>query len=117
MIAVLSVLAGCAGSIGRPANDPRLSAAVREYYNLNAAERDEGCTAPIMALLEALQVHNSFYVGNTLRLYSRYRYEQREPATGALVCSGVGERYFMATRTTAGPQIVGMSGPSRSGTP
>jgi hypothetical protein len=113
---LLVVLAGCVPSRGRPANDPRYIAAVREYYNAQAAEDAAGCSTPTLILFHALQVVDSFPQTSTLRMFARYDYEQRQEGTGALICAGTGERFFTVFKAEAGPKVRGMSGRKRPAT-
>ena len=110
---VLIMLAGCVPSRGRPANDPRYIAAVREFYNASAAEETAGCTTPTLIVLHDLQVIDSFPQVGTLRMFARYDYEQRQEGTGALVCAGRGERYFTISKSDRGPRVRAMSGRKR----
>ena len=106
------VLAACQG-YGRPATDPHIVVAVRNYYNGNAAEREPGCDSPQLVLFRRLNTQSSWGVNNTLIMYAVYEYEQRRPGTGIPICSGTAERYFTVLRTDQGPHVVGMTGPSR----
>ena len=113
---VLIMLAGCVPSRGRPANDPRYIAAVREFYNARAAEDAADCITPTLVMFRDLQVIDSFPQADTLRMFARYDFEQRQEGTGALVCAGTGERYFTIFKSDRGPRVRAMSGPKRPGT-
>lgn len=109
---VLAMLAGCSGP-GRPATDPRFIGAVRAYYNANAAEPQAGCTQPLMVVMRSLRTVSSFGVSSTLRMRAGYEFEQRDPVSGALICSGTGDRFFTLFRGSQGPRVIGMDGPRR----
>jgi hypothetical protein len=108
-LALVLVLAGCMTG-GRPANDPAFHAAIRTYYNANAAEA--GCTAPTLTSFESLNITGSLGLG-TMQMRSTHFFEERDPATGESICRGSGERSFTVVRTAEGATVLAMTGPKR----
>jgi hypothetical protein len=114
---LVAVLAGCLDSgTGRPATDPRFVRAVRDHYNANAAEPAAGCERPTIVLLRSLQTTQSFAGQGVLRMVAELDFEQRDPRTLQLVCSGQSRRFFSVLRADPDPpRVLGMSGPTRPG--
>lgn len=98
---------------GRPANDPQIMAAIREYYNARALESDPPCALPQLVLFRELSVIDSFAPTRSIVVRARYNFEQRTGRAGDVVCAGQGTRTFTVSRTTTGPRVVGMSGRER----
>lgn len=116
-LAGLLLTTGCGSLLnggGRIANDPRYVAAFRTYYNAHAREREPGCDQPQVVLMEEQRVIDSFPQLNTLQMWARYRYEQRQPS-GELVCQGIASRYFTVRKAAEHPTVAGMDGPERAG--
>lgn len=110
--AVALAVAACTASGDRPANDPRFIRAVRDFYNANAIEA--GCDAPQIVLLRTLETVQSFPGQGVLRMQARFEFEQRDPQSFEVICSGSGNRFFSVLRSDRGPVVVqGMSGPRR----
>lgn len=111
---LLLVLASCIPYAPRPVTDPRTLRAVRDYYNAHAAEPQQGCSEPLMVLMREVANIGSAPSQSVLRMRARFDFEQRDPQTKELICSGVGERFFtMQTVPDAPPIVLGMSGSTR----
>ncbi len=115
LLGTLPVVLGACGMLGpgdtsRPAIDPRFLASITAYYNTHAAE--PGCPAPQILAFSALSLMNSFTQTNTVRLRGTYTFIQFA-ADGTTDCQGAGDRYFTLFRSTKGPKVVSMTGPTR----
>ena len=109
------LLAACTSTPDRPAVDPRFAAAVRDHYNANAAEDLAGCDRPQLVLLRELVTVSSTPEMGVLRMRAVFDFEQRDPQTLQLICSGQGRRFFtVAPARTGAPTVQGMSGRRRA---
>ncbi len=80
------------------------------YYNLHAAE--PGCPKPQIVAFTALSLLDSFTQTHTVRMRGTYTFTQFAP-DGTTVCQGAADRYFTFFKSSAGPQVISMTGPAR----
>lgn len=110
-------LAACASDT-RPVNVPEVGeqqqvvAAIRRYYESNAAEENNACSAPIMSGVSRTDVvsdSDGELVVDVTYTYGNYAHR------ASLRCRGTGSRQFTLTRSVAGFRVVGMTGERRGG--
>jgi hypothetical protein len=110
-------LAACTHQPG-PANTPQrtaqpdMMAAIRLYYESNAAEENNACSAPIMSGVNRSEVvsdRDGQLVVDVTYTYGNYAHR------GSLRCRGFGNREFTLTRAPGGYRVIGMTGERRLG--
>jgi hypothetical protein len=110
-------LAACAAEPGRT-DSPQLTAspemlvAIRHYYESNAAEENNACSAVIMSGLNRSEVVSDS--GGQLVVDVTYTYGNYAHR-GSMRCRGFGNREFTLTRQGDRFQVVGMTGERRLG--
>jgi hypothetical protein len=110
-------LAGCAPEPGRTGSpqlsaQPEIIAAIRRYYESNAAEENNACSAPIMSGVSRSEVLSDS--GGQLVVDVTYQYGNWAHR-GSMRCRGFGNRQFTLTNQGGGFQVVGMTGERRLG--
>jgi hypothetical protein len=110
-------LAACAPEPGRTSSpqltaQPEIMAAIRRYYESNAAEQNNACSAPIMSGVSRSEVvsdsEGQLVVDVT---YTYGNYVSRSSSR----CRGFGNRRFTLTNEAGRFQVVGMTGERRRG--
>jgi hypothetical protein len=87
-------------------------AAIRRYYESNAAEENNACSALILSGVSRLDVVSDSggkLVVDVTYLYGNYAHR------GSMRCRGTGNRQFTLTRSADGFQVVDMTGERRLG--
>jgi hypothetical protein len=110
-------LAGCAAEPGRTGTpqltaSPEILAAIRRYYESNAAEENNACSAPIMSGVSRSEVVSDSggqLVVDVTYIYGNYAHR------GSMRCRGFGNRQFTLTNQGDRFQVVGMTGERRLG--
>jgi hypothetical protein len=110
-------LAACAAEPGRNGalevgERQQVIAAIRRYYESNAAEENNACSALILSGVSRLDVVSDGggkLVVDVTYLYSNWAHR------GSMRCRGTGNRQFTLTRSAGGFQVVGMTGERRLG--
>ncbi|MGH6918283.1 MAG: hypothetical protein ACREJ0_11350 [Geminicoccaceae bacterium] len=117
-VAVLGLwLAACAAEPGRTsspevAEQRQIVAAIRRYYESNAAEENNACSAPIMSAVTRTEVVSDS--DGQLVVDVTYAYGNYVNRSGRR-CRGFGSRQFTLTRAADGFQVVEMTGERRLG--
>jgi hypothetical protein len=94
------------------AAQPNMMAAIRQYYESNAAEENNACSAPIMSGVRRSQVVSDSegkLVVDVTYLYGNWAHR------GSMRCRGTGNREFTLTRASDGYRVTGMTGERRLG--
>jgi hypothetical protein len=110
-------VAACASEPAQPrlpqvAASPAIIAAIRRYYESNAAEENNACSAPIMSGVSRSDVVSDSggkLVVDVTYLYGNWAHR------GSMRCRGTGSRQFTLTRAADGWQVIGMTGERRLG--
>jgi hypothetical protein len=110
-------LAACAAESSRPGAlaagaRRQVIAAIQRYYESNAAEENNACSAPIMSGVSRTDVVSDGggeLVVDVTYLYGNWAHR------GSMRCRGTGNRQFTLTRSADGFQVVGMTGERRLG--
>jgi hypothetical protein len=110
-------LAACATEPGRTGalevgERGQVIAAIRRYYESNAAEENNACSALIMSGVSRTDVVSDSggkLVVDVTYLYNNYAHR------GSMRCRGTANRQFTLTRSTNGFQVVDMTGERRLG--
>jgi hypothetical protein len=110
-------LAACAAESGRtgspqPTASREILAAIRHYYESNAAEENNACSAVIMSGVSRSQVVSDSggqVVVDVTYTYGNYAHR------GSMRCRGFGNRQFTLTNQGGRYQVVGMTGERRLG--
>jgi len=117
-LAVLGLgLAACASESGRTGSlevgERRpVIAAIRRYYESNAAEENNACSALLMSGVTRTEVVSD----SDGRMVVDVTYFYTNDAhRGSMRCRGTGNRQFTLTRTADGFQVVDMTGERRLG--
>jgi hypothetical protein len=110
-------LGACASEPGKPATlevgeQREVVAAIRRYYESNAAEENNACSAVIMSGVSRTQLVSDS--GGELVVDVTYTYGNYAHR-GSMRCRGTGNRQFTLTRSAAGFRVVGMTGERRGG--
>jgi hypothetical protein len=110
-------LAACAAEPGRTSApqlvvQPDIIAAIRRYYETNAAEENNACSAPIMSGVSRSEVVSDS--GGQLVVDVTYTYGNYAHR-GSMRCRGFGNRQFTLTNQAGRFQVVGMTGERRLG--
>ena len=110
-------LAACASEPGQSgaleAGDRRaVIAAIRRYYESNAAEENNACSALLMSGVSRLEVvsdSDGRLVVDVTYFYSNTAHR------GSMRCRGTGNRQFTLTRSAGNLQVADMTGERRRG--
>jgi hypothetical protein len=110
-------LAGCASEFGQSgsleAGERRqVIAAIRRYYESNAAEENNACSALLMSGVSRLEVvsdSDGRLVAGVTYFYSNTAHR------GSMRCRGTGNREFTLARSAGNLQVVDMTGERRRG--
>jgi hypothetical protein len=110
-------LAGCAAEPARTGSpqltaQPEMLAAIRHYYESNAAEENNACSALTMSGVSRSEVVSDS--GGQLVVDVTYTYGNYAHR-GSMRCRGFGNREFTLTRQGDRFQVVGMTGERRLG--
>jgi hypothetical protein len=110
-------LAACAGASGpseslEAGERRQVIAAIRRYYEINAAEENNVCSALLMSGVSRLEVVSD--EDGKLVVDATYFYSNNAHR-GSMRCRGTGDRQFTLTRSTGGFQVVDMTGERRMG--
>jgi hypothetical protein len=110
-------LAACAGEPGRTGTpqlraSPEILAAIRHYYESNAAEENNACSAVIMSGVSRSEVVSDS--GRQVVVDVTYNYGNYAHR-GSMRCRGFGNRQFTLTNQGGRFQVVGMTGERRLG--
>jgi hypothetical protein len=90
----------------------QIVAVIRRYYESNAAEQNNACSAPIMTAVSRTQVVSDSDDGLVVDVtYTFGNYASRS----ANRCRGFGNRQFTLTRSSDGFEVVDMTGERRLG--
>lgn len=117
-VAVLGLwLAACASEPGRTGSlevgeRREVIAAIRRYYERNAAEENNACSALLMSGVSRTEVVSDSdrrLVVDVTYIYGNYAHR------GSMRCRGTGDRQFTLTRSAGGLQVVDMTGERRRG--
>ena len=117
-IAALALwLAACASEPDKPATlevgeQREVVAAIRRYYESNAAEENNACSAPILSGVSRTDVvsdSDDKLVVDVTYTYGNYAHRS------SMRCRGTGNRQFTLTRSAAGFRVLGMTGERRGG--
>jgi hypothetical protein len=117
-IAALALwLAACASEPGKPAalkagEQRQIVAAIRPYYEINAAEENNACSALIMSGVSRTDVVSDS--DGKLVVDVTYTYGNNAHRS-SMRCRGTGNRQFTLTRSASGFQVVDMTGERRLG--
>jgi hypothetical protein len=110
-------LTGCAAEPGRTGTpqlraSPEILAAIRHYYESNAAEENNACSALTMSGVSRSEVVSDSggqVVVDVTYTYGNYAHR------GSMRCRGFGNRQFTLTNQGGRFQVVGMTGERRLG--
>jgi hypothetical protein len=110
-------LAACAAEPSRTGTpqqsaSPEILAAIRHYYESNAAEENNACSAVIMSGVSRSEVVSDS--GGQLVVDVTYNYGNYAHR-GSMRCRGFGNRQFTLTNQGGRFQVVGMTGERRLG--
>jgi hypothetical protein len=110
-------LAACAAEPGRTGSpqltaSPEMLAAIRRYYEINAAEENNACSALSMSGVSRSEVVSDS--GGQLVVDVTYTYANYAHR-GSMRCRGFGNRQFTLTNQGGRFQVVGMTGERRLG--
>jgi hypothetical protein len=87
-------------------------AAIRRYYESNAAEENNACSALLLSGVTRIEVVSDS--GGQLVVDVSYFYNNAAHR-GSMRCRGTGNRQFTLTRSAGGFQVVDMTGERRLG--
>ena len=110
-------LAACAGDSGpggslEVGERRQVIAAIRRYYESNAAEENNACSALLMSGVSRLEVvsdSDGRLVVDVTYFYSNTAHR------GSMRCRGTGNRQFTLTRSAGNLQVADMTGERRRG--
>jgi hypothetical protein len=110
-------LAGCVGETGQAgqleiSQRRQVITAIRSYYELNAAEENNACSALIMSgisRVEMLSHSDGQLVVDVGYFYNNWAHR------GSMQCRGFGQRQFTLVRSGDRFQVVDMTGERRRG--
>jgi hypothetical protein len=110
-------LAACASGSGwtgppQVAEEPQIVDAIRRYYESNAAEENNACSALILSSVSRIDVLSDSR--DTLVVDVSYTYGNWAHR-GSLRCRGFGNRQFTLARTADGFRVTDMTGERRLG--
>ncbi|MCS6780368.1 MAG: hypothetical protein NZ555_11775 [Geminicoccaceae bacterium] len=114
LMGLLAGLAAC-GPVtgGRLLADPAVLRAIRTHYDAHALE-DPACGEPFVTRLLSGWAEPSAVHGAPDRVIVDYAWEAPPQTPGGRRCAGEGRRTFWVLRTSEGPRITAMSGPTRA---
>lgn len=107
--------AGCSTSMSRAGLGPDVGAAIRDYYEANASEFDNGlCLSPYIDGITQTRVLDDDGEHLTVEIRYLYRDRVKDERDGLIrECVDYGGRQFVLERRGDQVQVIEMSGPQR----